>query len=140
MHTRKVEKDDVIDELLLLGDEIEGSRIPITSEDGRSLFYTGVSGHGLAGLWQHVNPHLLLMDTTFPNRLRKAAEDSGHMCPEVLAGELAEFRRSKGYLPPVFVIHLNPQYEPEIREELEVVAKHLEASIQTSVEGGEVEV
>jgi len=107
----------------------------ITSKDGKKIFYTGDTGPGLLSLWEHVSPHLLIADVTFPNRFKSVAQDSGHLCPEMLKGELMEFRRVKGYLPQVVLIHLSPQLEEEIREEVQAMATELELSISIAREG-----
>jgi ribonuclease BN (tRNA processing enzyme) len=52
--------------------------------------------------------------------------------------ELIEFRRIKGYLPEIFIIHMSPQCELEIREEVGQVAKELEVSITITHEGKEL--
>lgn len=43
----------------------------------------------------------------------------------MLGRELGDFRRIKGYLPQVFIIHLNAQLELEIYQEIEKVARKL---------------
>jgi hypothetical protein len=49
-----------------------------------------------------------------------------------------EFRRTKGYYPRVTVIHMSPQHEPEIEEEIRGVAEKLEVSIGAAHEGEEL--
>ena len=117
---------------------IETVGFEITSADGKSIFYTGDTGPGLSSLWTYVSPQLLITDTTFPNRLKDVAEDSGHLCPEMLKRELIEFNRIKGYTPRVILIHLNPQFESEIAGEVERVAGELECLIEIAAEGEEL--
>jgi len=81
---------------------------------------------------------LLITDLTWPNSLATAAKDAGHLCPEMLKEELTEFRRIKGYLPKVVVIHMSPQREPEIKREIREVAKLLGISIDIAREGEEL--
>ena len=107
----------------------------ITSKDGKKIFYTGDTGPGLASVWKYTSPHLLIVDTTFPNRFEDIAKDAGHLCPEMLKKELIEFHRVKGYFPRVILIHLSPQFEEEIKEEVEEVAKELNLSIGIASEG-----
>jgi ribonuclease BN (tRNA processing enzyme) len=107
----------------------------ITSRDGKKIFYTGDTGPGLLSLWEHVSPHLLIIDVTFPNRFENVAKDAGHLCPEMLKVELVEFRRVKGYLPQVVLIHLSPKFEGEIREEVREMATELGLSIGIACEG-----
>ncbi len=110
----------------------------ITSEDGKKVFYTGDTGPGLLPLWEHVSPHLLIADVTFPNRFENVAKDAKHLCPEMLKVELIEFRRVKGYLPQVVLVHLSPQFEEEIRGEAQEMATGLGLSIGIACEGEKV--
>ena len=108
------------------------------SRDGKHIFYTGDTGPGLAAIWQHISPQLLIIDMTFPNSLKDTARESGHLCPEILKNELVEFQRIKGYLPRVSLIHLSPQYESEIAEDVKALAEKLPVSIAIAAEGAEI--
>jgi len=119
---------------------IGGMGFEITDEEGRKIFYTGDTGPGLSSIWEHVSPHLLITDATFPNRLKNVAQDSGHLCPEMLAAELTEFRRVKGYIPQVVLVHLSPQLEGEIRKEVCDIASELMFSINIAREGDEFDI
>ncbi len=107
----------------------------ITSGDGKSLFYTGDTGPGLAPLWDYVSPQLLITDVTYPNKYANVAGDAGHLCPAMLKSELAGFQQVKRYLPRVVAVHLSPQFEKEIGEELDAVAQELAVSIGIASEG-----
>ena len=107
----------------------------ITSDEGRSLFYSGDTGPGLSSCWENISPQLLFIDVTLPNRLEEHAVSSGHLTPRLLGEELAGFKRTRGYLPQVMIIHLSPVFEDEIKEEVEQVAKSLGADISLSYEG-----
>jgi ribonuclease BN (tRNA processing enzyme) len=117
---------------------LDGVGFEITSGDGKTLFYTGDTGPGLSSIWDKISPQLLIIDLTWPNSLSKAAKDAGHLCPQMLKEELLEFRRAKGYLPNVVVIHMSPQHEPEIEREVREVAKLLGISIHIAREGEEL--
>jgi len=110
----------------------------ITSSDGKTLFYTGDTGPGFSSIWGNISPQLIIADVTWSNSLSTAARDAGHLCPKMLEKELAEFRRLKGYLPRVVIIHLSPQHEPEIEREVREVAKLLGTSIDITHEGEEL--
>ena len=69
----------------------------IISEDRKVLFYTGDTGPGLSSVWENVSPNLMIVDVTFPNKLKSVAKDSYHLCPETLKGELIEFYRVVGH-------------------------------------------
>ncbi len=109
--------------------------LEIANAEGESVFYSGDTGPGLSGVWQRISPRLLIIDVTFPNRLARAAEDSGHLCPETLGKELDGFRRLRGYLPRVVTIHCSPRHEPEITAEVKEVGERLGAEIRIGHEG-----
>ena len=72
-----------------------------------SLVYTGDTSAS-DGMWSAVNGladlRYLLIETAFSNKERDIAAASKHLCPEVLAQELAKMRGS----PEVFITHLKP--------------------------------
>jgi len=107
----------------------------ITSPDGEEIFYTADTGPDLSSLWKHIRPSLLIADMTYPNRYATVAIEAGHMCPQMLERELVEFHHVKGYLPEVALIHLSPQFEEEIRGEVEKLVKELAVSIKLAREG-----
>ena len=117
---------------------LDGVGFEITSRDRKTLFYTGDTGPGLSSIWGNISPQLIITDVTWPNNLANAAKDAGHLCPEMLKEELIEFRRVNNYLPRVAVIHVSPQHEPEIEEEVREVAKSLGTSIDIAHEGEEL--
>ncbi len=49
-----------------------------------------------------------------------------------------EFQRIKGYLPKVSLVHMSPQYESEIEEDVKRIVEELPISISLAVEGGEL--
>ena len=114
---------------------LEAVGFEIASPDGKRIFYTGDTGPGLSPAWQHVRPDYLITELTLPNRLGEEARDSSHLCPETLKQELTEFRKIKGYLPPIYLVHLSPEYEQEIIEEAVVVSRALNIPIRAVAEG-----
>jgi ribonuclease BN (tRNA processing enzyme) len=107
----------------------------LTSGEGKSLFYSSDTGPGLSACWDYISPQLLIVELTFPDRLGDVALGTGHLCPRLLGHELSEFRCSKGYLPPVVLVHINPAVEVEIKGEIAQVAQELGASITLGYEG-----
>jgi ribonuclease BN (tRNA processing enzyme) len=114
---------------------IDSTGLKITDKEGKELFYTGDTGPGLSSLWQHIRPQAIIMDMTFPNRFANVAQESGHLCPQMLKEELLEFRRVKNYLPQIILVHLSPQLEGEIKEELIDVSKELNHPVHVAEEG-----
>ena len=117
---------------------IETVGFEITSKDKKKIFYTGDTGPGLLALWDHISPDFLLIDLTFPNRLENRAINSKHLCPKLLKTELKEFYRVKGYFPKVFLIHLSPKDEEEIKKEIKEVSKDLKIPINIAYENEEI--
>lgn len=111
----------------------------IADPEGRTLFYTGDTGPGLAEIWELVHPQLLIIEASATNRYKEMYEKRGHLVPSLLKQELASFRDVKGYLPQIVVIHLNPRLEEETRAELDVVAKELSHTIIVGYEGMELD-
>jgi phosphoribosyl 1,2-cyclic phosphodiesterase len=106
----------------------------ITSSDGKSLFYTGDTTVGISDCWQHISPRLLITELAGPNKYGDWLKKAGHLCAEFLKEELIQFRRLKGYLPRVILIHIGNPYEQEIKEEVAQVAQELEADISLGYE------
>jgi len=107
----------------------------ITSREGKSLFYSGDTGPGCSSCWEHIAPEVIIIEVTVPNMYESETHDSGHLSPHLLSEALAQFRGTKGYLPPVVLVHMNPQMEEQIREEIDTVAKELGTSITLGHEG-----
>jgi ribonuclease BN (tRNA processing enzyme) len=110
----------------------------VMSSEGKKLFFAADTGLGLDGCWDRVAPDLLLMEVTFPNRLRDFALNSKHLTPAMLEQELAHFKRIKGYLPRVVVVHMDPKVEQEIKGEIEEVSRNLNIPISLAYEGMEL--
>jgi len=106
----------------------------ITSSDGKSLFYTGDTTVGISDCWQHISPQLLIAEVIGPNKYGDWLKKAGHLSAELLKEELTQFRRIKGYLPSVIVIHIGNLFEQEIKEEVAQVAQELEADISLGYE------
>ena len=107
----------------------------VTTPDRKSLFYTSDTGRNPPSLWEAVSAELLVIEVTLPDKFESFARDSGHLTPRLLKKELLDFKRIRGYLPPVVTVHMSPNIEDEIREEVAQVAKELEAKITLGYEG-----
>ena len=106
----------------------------VTSPNGKSLFYTGDTTAGISDSWQNISPQLLITEVAGPDKYEDWLKNAGHLCPRLLKEELIEFRRLKGYLPRVIVIHIGNPYEQEIKEEVARVTQELEADISLGYE------
>lgn len=119
---------------LLVNHNVPAIGYQVTAPDKKSLFYTGDTGRNPSALWEGVSPGLLVTEVTVPNRFESIAQASGHLTPRLLKEELLDFKRIRGYLPPVVTVHMSPNIEGEIREEVTQVAKELAAKITLGYE------
>jgi len=107
----------------------------VTSKDGKSLFYTGDTGPGLAACWQHISPQLLIIEVSGVDKVQDFLKSVGHLSAELLKEELLQFRQIKGYLPRVVVVHIPPQFEREVKQEIKRIARELRIGIDIGYEG-----
>lgn len=107
----------------------------ISNAHGKAMFYTADTGPNPFECWKYVSPQLLIAEVTFSNRYAEFATNTQHLTPIFLSEELIKFRELKGYLPQVIAIHMDYTLEREIKDELAVVAKVLNASITIAYEG-----
>ncbi|MDA0982311.1 MAG: 3',5'-cyclic-nucleotide phosphodiesterase [Proteobacteria bacterium] len=89
-----------------------------------SLVFTGDTGPN-DELWKVVNRisnlKVLIIETAFSNKERRLAEVSKHLCPSMLADELAKLERR----PEVWITHLKPAEIELTMDEVEAVAGNL---------------
>jgi len=107
----------------------------ITSKDDKSVFYTGDTGMDFIGVWQNVNPQLLITEVTAPDRYEISVGSNKHLTPRLLREALLSFKEIRGYLPRVLLVHMNPFLEDEIRQEIEKVSSSLDTEIHLAYEG-----
>lgn len=107
----------------------------IISNNGKSIFFSGDTGPGFSDIWININPQVLILDLTFPNKMEEIAINSKHLCPKLLKEELLEFYKIKGYFPEVFLLHLNPNYESEISKEINDLSKNMNIKINVNNQG-----
>ena len=114
---------------------IEGSfGYEVLSADNTKIFFTGDTGPGLEQVWHQVSPDAIIIDLTFPNKLKHFAINAKHLCPDLLKNELLSFKTIKNYLPKIMVIHLSPRYKEEIRKEIKQISDELNYRIEIAVE------
>lgn len=112
----------------------------IISKNDKSMFYTGDTGPGLSALWNYISPQIVIIDLTFPNKLENRAINSGHLCPKMLKNELINLYNVKNKYPEIYLIHLSPEYEKEIKREVKEISKELDITINIAYEGEKIEV
>jgi len=94
----------------------------LTSPNSKTLLFTGDTGPGVAKAIAQVTPDLLVIEITAPNRFQESIRQGGHLTPALLAAELTEFRRLKGYTPLTYCVHMNVCLENEISAELAMLS------------------
>lgn len=109
----------------------------LTDPAGGKLYYTSDNGPGCGAAWATAEPDVLITECTFSND--RCGVDGGkmfgHLCPSQLQTELETFRARRGYLPRVYLLHLNPFDEGKIVPEVAQVAQNLGAVITVATEG-----
>jgi cAMP phosphodiesterase len=117
-----------------VGYQVTSLDIQHSNELRAGLFYTGDTTAGISDCWQYVSPQLLITEVAGPNKYEDWLRNAGHFCPRFLREELIQFRRLKGYLPRVIIVHIGNLYEQDIKEEVAQVAQELEADISLGYE------
>lgn len=112
----------------------------ITGQDGKSFFFSGDTGPGLTSCWEYIAPHVMIMDMGFSNKSADLPAKPGHLCPSLLADELREFARIKGYLPRVIMTHMNPDVEHQVQKEGALLAEELGIEVNLAYEDMVVEI
>ena len=112
----------------------------VTAGDGKTVFYTGDTGPGLAECWRQVEPQLLIIEVTYTDKHIEQAYRAKHLTPALLKQELESFKKIKGYLPRVVAIHMTPDMEEQIAAEVAAVAQELDCPIPLAYEGMEISI
>lgn len=109
----------------------------LTTDSGRTIYYTGDNGEGCGQEWARVKPNVLITECTYSDEYvrREGGKLYGHLSPSLLAKELEAYRARRGELPRVLVVHVNPFSEDRMRVELAAVARALDADLEIAREG-----
>jgi len=90
----------------------------VENKGKRRFFYTGDTGPSET-VWKTLGEtqlHCLIIEVSFPNRMRKIAIKTGHLTPRLLKRELSKIKR----MPErVLITHLKPKYSRAIKTELQ---------------------
>ena len=93
----------------------------VLSDGGRTLAFSSDTS-ATEEFWRVVNrePRLdaLLIESSFPNSLKKLADVSGHLTPEGLGAELLKLAHED---MDILAMHLKPSYRTRLVEELEAL-------------------
>lgn len=89
----------------------------VENQEGKSLFYTGDTGP-TPETWRRLGKRkldVLIIETSFPNKLTDLAGKTGHLTASLLHEELLHLRE----LPKrIFITHPKPQYQKTIAAEI----------------------
>lgn len=98
---------------------VPGTGYVIEGPDGKTLLYTGDTGPTDA-IWKAVRAPLdcLLIEVSFPNRLRRMALGTGHLTPGLF---LRELRKLHSMPKRIFITHPKPQYLARIVSEIKAL-------------------
>jgi len=89
----------------------------LVEREGRSFFYTGDTGP-LEHFWEKFSTkpfQVLIIEVSFPNKMKELALKSGHLTPELLLEDL-KFLNPKP--KRIYLTHLKPSYGQKIEREL----------------------
>lgn len=92
----------------------------VKDRSGRVLLYTGDTGP-TDEIW-HTAPRIdaVIVEVSFPDKMKALAKKTGHLTPGLLAGELDKMTNFHGR---VFVTHLKPQYTGSIKKEIRRIGR-----------------
>jgi cAMP phosphodiesterase len=107
----------------------------ITGANKKIFVYTGDTYRNPASTWKDLSPQLIITEVTVPDMYESAAKESRHLTPNLLKEELLDFRKIKGYMPSVVVVHISPHLEDDIQKEISRVAEELGTEITCGYEG-----
>ncbi|MFQ6028095.1 MAG: MBL fold metallo-hydrolase [Dehalococcoidia bacterium] len=113
----------------------------VKSEAGACIAYTGDTGGNLLSFFQDsLDPQVLFVDVSFPNRLTELAQLTGHLTPSLLREQLLDALGVDLTLPRMVAVHLSPEHQEELVGELAVLAEELGIDLTPGHEGMLVEV
>jgi ribonuclease BN (tRNA processing enzyme) len=95
----------------------------VITKGSASLVYTADTG-STEEIWQAANqaPNLkaLITEISYPNQLQKLAEVTGHFTANDYKREVSKVRKAKDI--QLFVYHMKPEFDVEIRKEVKAMA------------------
>ena len=98
----------------------------VKSDTDHCMAYTGDTGGDLSPFFEdELEPEVVFVDVTFPNRLEHIANVSGHLTPRLLRNQLLELVRKSVRLPRIVPVHLSMTERDEVTQELESVSSEL---------------
>ena len=116
----------------------------VSTDEGDCFAYTGDTGDTGTNLLPFLNSNakrnVLFLEVTFPDRLSELAGLTGHLTPKSVRGQLQEASRRGLNLPKMIAVHLDPEYQDELEEEISKLATDLQVDLTTGNHGTTVEI
>jgi len=78
---------------------------------------------------------MLILDMSLPDRMSEDAVRAGHLTPSLMVTEMTRFKKIRGYLPQIVLVHINPMFEDEIKRDVESVSGELDTEVILGCEG-----
>lgn len=94
----------------------------LVERGGRSIFYTGDTGSGLAGFLPPVRLDLLVTEVSYASAGEEEARQNGHLTPEMLRAELNALHDLGNSPKHVVAVHMGRGQSEAIEAELDVIA------------------
>jgi ribonuclease BN (tRNA processing enzyme) len=95
----------------------------IVGKNGRAVAYTGDTGP-TERLWKKmakINVTCLIIEVSFPNRMSRLAETSGHLTAKLLKKEISKMETVPSH---IYITHAKPQFIKDIRKEIKALNMH----------------
>jgi cAMP phosphodiesterase len=92
----------------------------VVGKNNKAIVYTGDTGPTEL-LWKKmvkVNLCCLIIEVSFPNRMSKLAQMSGHLTASLLKKEI---RKMNNMPSKIYITHAKPQFMKDIRKEIKVL-------------------
>jgi ribonuclease BN (tRNA processing enzyme) len=107
----------------------------VIEADGRRVGITGDTGGGIAAFSRlDAPPEVLLVDVSFPDRMRWRADRSLHLTPAMLEEEIRGMQAEGLRIPRLVPVHRSLAEEAEILTELAGVARRTGVDIEPGME------
>jgi ribonuclease BN (tRNA processing enzyme) len=107
----------------------------LLEKEGKRVFYTADTRYEEHPRWVEHRLDLLIVETTMSGAFEEDASRFGHMTPLSLERVLRIFQAKQGYFPRTVCVHINPEFEDDIRQEVAALAARLDADISAGSEG-----
>ena len=113
----------------------------VSTDAGDCFAYTGdTAANLLPFLNSQAERHILFLEVTFPDRLSELAGLTGHLTPKSLRGQLQEALAGGLNPPKMIAVHLDPEHQDELEDEISAVAADLRVDLTTGQHGILVEI